>query len=318
MLLLYLLPTVLLCSYVKAERIILQIDESVPLSKFIEDMKLPKAKEVGWNVFELFHDSRLPLNIESVELSGGKFKALIGNFNSSTLIKLSNDERVTAMYHDSSWSLTNTPLESYKEWASYSNLPNVFTEFQHENSDFFTSNFDTSINVYILSTGIELSGTTLTDNSVHKLMDFTTNPIPGGDPHGQGTMIAELIASKEHSRLRNANIIDIRVLDTNGTTSTARLLTALSRVERHIKHDLDQRPSMIFVPLAVSPNDQPLDKALRLIGDEIPTVYAKSTPVGDQVLATLNSVMLANSLAHYLASGNTPAAASGWLDSQIN
>lgn len=77
-----------------------------------------------------------------------------------------------------------------------------------------------------MDTGIQSNHSTFSGRVSHGF-DAISSPAFNSDPHGHGTQVAGIIAGVSHGLCRNAKIIDVRVANAVGRSSSAHILAGL-------------------------------------------------------------------------------------------
>jgi subtilisin family serine protease len=80
-----------------------------------------------------------------------------------------------------------------------------------------------------MDTGIQSNHTTFTGRVSHGFDCISSSPL-NSDPHGHGTQVAGIIAGVSHGVCQSANIIDVRVANSSGKSSSVQILAGLDYI----------------------------------------------------------------------------------------
>lgn len=206
--------------------------------------------------------------VETVTL-GERFKAVVGKFTLGDVERFFYDSNVTSISHDAELRL--------QQIAGQSEGPGGWSlVLQPQGTSGLATRSAGRVDVYVFDTGIDSEHPGLQNVSMRKLADFTENPVPEGDPHGHGTLMAGLIASETFGVLKGCNLMDVRVADQHGKVRLSQLLRALSFAVTHVHST--RIPALFLIPMIHGMQDQTLDSIIQSIPEDI----ALLLPAGNQ------------------------------------
>ncbi|PWI07498.1 serine protease [Streptomyces sp. NWU339] len=88
------------------------------------------------------------------------------------------------------------------------------------------------VTVYVIDTGVRISHRDFGGRARHG-WDFVQNDRTAQDGNGHGTHVAGIIAGKTHGVAKRARIVSVRVLDDNGSGTTAQVIAGIDWVTRN-------------------------------------------------------------------------------------
>jgi subtilisin family serine protease len=88
------------------------------------------------------------------------------------------------------------------------------------------------VTVYVIDTGVRISHRDFGGRARHG-WDFVQNDRTAQDGNGHGTHVAGIIAGKGHGVAKRADIVSVRVLDDNGSGTTAQVIAGIDWVTRN-------------------------------------------------------------------------------------
>ncbi|MFD5698065.1 S8 family peptidase [Streptomyces lasiicapitis] len=112
------------------------------------------------------------------------------------------------------------------------------------------------VTVYIIDTGVRTSHKDF-GGRAKSGRDFVQNDAVAQDGHGHGTHVAGTVAGSKYGVAKKAKIVAVRVLDNEGSGTTAQVLAGIDWVTRHAR-----KPAVANLSLGGPPNTQ-LDAAVR-------------------------------------------------------
>lgn len=247
--------------------ILLTLVRSVFGTKFVIQL----ANEISLEAVFQHHRLEGPLEVFKI---GTGFKAFSGDFDDAILQKLLNDPKVESISIDQRLQTQeyvfqqNAPAH-LKKIASSSPTP--------RQPYLYHSNAGIGVDIYIFDTGIDSKNPNLQQINVMKLIDLTQDIAPAGvDANGHGTAMAGVVASETFGVLKKCNLIDMRIVEKDGTSKLSSLLRALDIAEKHVK--TTERPSVFTIPLIMQERNAILNSAIENLNKELAIVV----PAGNQ------------------------------------
>ena len=136
--------------------------------------------------------------------------------------------------------------------------------------DSYTSSRDGSgVSVYVLDTGIRMSHSEFGNRATNG-WDFIDNDGNASDCHGHGTHVAGIIGGNSYGVANNVNLIGVRIIDCNGATSSAHIVSGLEWVL-----DKATPPAIVNMSFGGVTSDLAIDNAVNaLIQNKISAVAA--------------------------------------------